>query len=477
MRRSNFQLIILLAVMAIFSCSEPTLIGSEILEEDKLNLEFTDEIPIAGATVQSEILQSYSPFPTAQLNTSILGDFDDVDFGSGKADIYTQFSISSTQVPPNISGAVLDSIVLSIAFDTTLAGFGDLTQAFDIKVRAVEEDLQTVEDYFSDESFQTSSNTIGEASIIPSFEPIILNSFVTDSLTFDTVAPQIRIPLNESYGRLFLEEQDTSIFESTAALQEAFKGIFIEATSEDGGILNLDFFQEGSRISLYYRALSTTVLLDTIQSEYQFDFNNTNSRTVNLTADVSGSTVASFIGTGRDSLLFVQGMQGVNTEISFPDVSDFQNIIVNRAELEFTVASIADTATEFSLPAQLTVTTLEEGGLNIIPDLQSVIIQQNINNALENFGGQLVEEMEDGVLLFKYKINISDHLQGIIDGEVENKLTISAGVEQSVLSVSGIALRIYDLLPAKVTDASRVIFFGPNHSQYPVKLNLTFTRI
>jgi len=158
-------------------------------------------------------------------------------------------------------------------------------------------------------------------------------------------------------------------------------------------------------------------------------------------------------------------------------VSDFQNIIVNRAELEFTVASIADTATEFSLPAQLTVTTLEEGGLNIIPDLQSVIIQQNINNALENFGGQLVEEMEDGVLLFKYKINISDHLQGIIDGEVENKLTISAGVEQSVLSVSGIALRIYDLLPAKVTDASRVIFFGPNHSQYPVKLNLTFTRI
>lgn len=473
MRQRNFQLILLMAITAIFSCSEPTLIGSDLLEEDSLNLNFTDQTSIAGQTVQGDILQTYSPFTAAKLDNSLLGSFDDADFGKGAASIYTQFALG-TQAAPDVVGATVDSIILSLAFDTTLAGYGDLTQAFEIEVFSIGEDLQNVESYFSDQTFLISRNPIGSATITPILDTVILNSYVTDALTLDTLAPHIRIPLNESFGELFLQAQDTTLFESTVALQEVFKGLHITATSPNGGILNLDFSQVASRISLYY---STTVRLDVIQHEYQFDFNEANSRTVNLTSDVSNSTVEPFIGTGLDSLLFVQGMQGVNTEISFPDLSDLQDIIVNRAELEFTVATSANTVAGFPLPTQLSITTLEEDGLNLITDLQSVIIQQGILNSLENFGGQLVEEMENGTLVFKYKINISDHFQKILDGEVENKVTISAGVEQPILSIAGQPFRLFDILPAKASNASRAAFFGPNHSQYPAKLNLTFTKL
>ena len=473
MRQRSFQLILLMAITAIFSCSEPTLIGSDLLEEDSVSLNFTDQTPIAGQTVQGDILQTYSPFTAAKLDNSLLGSFDDADFGTGAASIYTQFALG-TQSAPDVVGATVDSIILSLAFDTTLAGYGDLAQAFEIEVFSIGEDLQNVESYFSDQTFLISRNPIGSATITPILDTVTVNSYVTDSLTLDTLAPHIRIPLNESFGELFLQGQDTTLFESTVALQEVFKGLHITATSPDGGILNLDFSQVASRISLYY---STTVRLDVIQHEYQFDFNEANSRTVNLTSDVSNSTVEPFISSGLDSLLFVQGMQGVNTEISFPDLSELQNIIVNRAELEFTVATSANTVAGFPLPTQLSITTLEEDGLNLITDLQSVIIQQGILNSLENFGGQLVEEMENGTLLFKYKVNISDHFQKILDGEVENKVTISAGVEQPILSILGQPFRLFDILPAKASNASRAAFFGPNHSQYPVKLNLTFTKL
>jgi len=463
-----------MAITAIFSCSEPTLIGSELLEEDRVSLNFTDQTPITGQTVQGDILQTYSPFAAAKLDNSLLGSFDDADFGTGEASIYTQFSLGF-QAAPDVVGATIDSIILSLAFDTTLAGYGNLAQTFDIEVFSIQEDLQNVESYFSDQTFQISRQPIGTASITPSLDSLVLDSYITDSLTFDTVAPHIRIPLNETYGTLFLQAQDTAIYESNTALLEAFKGIHIKATNNDGGILNLDFAQLISRISLFYSTPGKG--LQKIKHEYRFDFNEANSRLVNLSSDFSGASVEPFIGTALDSLLFVQGMQGLNTEISFPNLSNLQDIIVNRAELEFTVARSANTVAGFPLPTQLSITTLEEDGLNLISDLQSVIIQQGALNSLENFGGQVVEEMENGVLLLKYKINISDHFQKILDEEVENKVTISAGVEQSILRISGQPFRLYDILPAKASNASRAAFFGPNHSQYPVKLNLTFTKI
>jgi len=476
MRHSNFLFILLMALTVLFSCAEPTPIGSELLEEDTLSLNFTADTPISARTVQSSILQTYSPFAAAQLNTALLGGFDDPDFGKGTSSIYTQFALSSTQAAPDIFGATLDSIVLTIAFDTTLAGYGELTQAFDIDVFSIQEDLQNIESYFSDQTFQISNASIGGGSITPSFDSVIVNTFVTDTLAFDTVAPHIRIPLSmERYGELFLQGQNTSLFESNVALLENFKGLFLTATNENGGLLNLDFSQTISRISLFYSTLERE---RTIPHEYQFDFNAGNSRTINLTADFSNSTlIAPFIGSDLDSLIFVQGMQGVNTEISFPDVSNLQDIIVNSAELEFTVARSANTVGGFPLPTQLSVATLEENGLNLISDLQSVILQQGTLGSLENFGGQVVEEMENGMILFKYKINISDHFQKILDEEVENKIVISAGVEQPILTVSGQPFRLYDLLPAKASNAERAAFFGPNHSQYPVKLNLTFTKI
>ena len=73
-----------------------------------------------------------------------------------------------------------------------------------------------------------------------------------------------------------------------------------------------------------------------------------------------------------------------------------------------------------------------------------------------------------GVTLTKYIINISGHFQKIIDGEEENSLNLTSGVEQT---------NFYPRIMPKAITPSRVIFYGANHPLYPLKLNLTYTRL
>ena len=58
--------------------------------------------------------------------------------------------------------------------------------------------------------------------------------------------------------------------------------------------------------------------------------------------------------------------------------------------------------------------------------------------------------------------------QQMIEGTVNNSLNITAGTGQNSR---------YFQLPPKPIDPSRVIFYGPNHPQYPLKLNLTYTKL
>lgn len=461
MRHRSFQLFILMAITAIFSCSDPALIGSELLQEDQANLQFTDEVLVEAKTVVGDPLQTFSPFLSLQLNRHPFGNFADPLVGTTAASIYTQIALG-IQEPPNNAIRDFDSVILSIAYDT-LGNYGNITEPFDLDVFLVEEEIISTEDYFSDATFQTNPAPIGTLNFIPNLEDrVTIIDYTTNSDSTVSTAPHIRIPLNETFQMLL--ERDTAVFRIDSVLKEKIKGIYIapNPTASNAGIINFDFNNSISKISLYYTEEGES-------KEFELDFNIGNpGRVLNLSQDFSGSTVSSFIENTSDSLIFLQGLQGFNAEITFPEVTDLRNIVVNKAELELTVADLAINDTSlYPLTPQLIASIVDSDDNSIISDVRSAIFANNpINSTV--FGGvpEIVEV--DGIPLIKYRINLSSYFQQIVEETAANSINLSVGTEQTTW---------YFQLPPKPIDPSRVVFYGPNHPVYPLKLNLTFTRL
>ena len=463
MRLNNFQLIIFLATFVIFSCSDPAQIGSDLLEEDQANLQFTTEIPIQVKTFEGDPLQTYSPFTSLQLARHLFGNYEDPLLGTTSASIYTQIALGP-QDPPAFSLRSFDSVVLSLAYDT-LGGYGDLSQPFSMDVFLLEEDMSNIADYFSNQTFQTAFNPIGSVDFVPNLtDRVTIKDYTTNSEGDTTsVDPHVRIHLDKEL-LVELIGQDTALLKSDTAFQNVFKGIHIQPKelSTNPGIISFDFSNAISRISLYYTDS------DSIR-EFQLDFNAGNARVLNLSQNYNNSFVESFINNQSDSLFFLQGMTGVNAQIIFPDVSGFENIVVNKAELELTVANFEanDTAT-YPLTTQLIASQVNSEDKVILSDVRSAITGNNPIQATVFGGIPVVESQADGSSVIKYRINISSYFQNIVEGTSENRFNLSSGVEQSSW---------YIQLPPKPIDPSRVIFYGPNHSQHPLKLNLTYTKL
>jgi len=461
MRYNNFQLFLLLAFAAFFSCSDPALIGSELLEEDQANLQFTSDIPIQAKSFDGTALQTYSPFAALQLTRHLFGNFEDPIMGITEASIYTQIALGS-QSPPNFVIRSFDSIVLSLAYDT-LGGYGDVNEAYGVEVYQVTENMSNIADYFSDQTFTTQDTAIGSLNFLPNFnQRVAIKEYTTNNVDGDTISadPHVRIHLNpDALTPLF---GDTSIYQGDVAFQNAFKGIHIRPTNTtNSGLLSFNFSNTISRISLYYKAGGEL-------QEFQLDFNAGNARVLSFNKNQEDAFVEPFLSGVSDSLLFLQGMAGANTEITFPNLEGFENIVVNRAELELTVASVdGDNATLYPLTQQLVASQLGNVEMEILSDVRSALFA-NAPIRTEVFGGIPVVETENGITLTKYKINISGYFQQIVEGTSVNGFNLSSGVEQT---------SFYFQLPPKPSDPSRVIFYGPNHPVHPLKLNLTYTKL
>ncbi|MEM1123945.1 MAG: DUF4270 family protein, partial [Bacteroidota bacterium] len=324
MRHKYSLFILLAAVSAFFSCSDPALIGAELLEEDRANLQFTDEIPLQVRTTEGQPLQTFSPFLGLQLVRHPYGNYQDPLLGTTKASIYSQVTLG-IQDAPESEIIRFDSVILSLAYDT-LGNYGDLSEPFSMDVFLVEEEIISTEGYFSDQTFATNDTPIGSLEFVPNLEDrITITEYTNTSDSAVSANPHIRINLNDNFQNLF--ERDTLIFQSDSLLAEKVKGIYLvpSETTTNAGILSFNFNDRISKISFYY-----TRGRDELK-QFDLDFNIGNpGRIVNFEQDFADSFAASFVESPQDSLVFIQGLKGFNAQISFPDLDDIRNIVVNK---------------------------------------------------------------------------------------------------------------------------------------------------
>jgi hypothetical protein len=430
--------------LAIFmtSCNEPTIIGSGLLENDRLEIGFTDTLSLSGQTIPGDSVRTYDPSTANQLANFLCGQFVDPIFGTSTSVINAQFLLNSET--PDFDGAELDSIVLILPF-TSNNVYGDTTQQYRLDVFELSEDLDNMQTYFSNQTIM-SGPLIGsrETSVNPN-DSTLISLHGEDPPEFANLVPQFRIRLDDAFGENILM-QDTSVFENDSTFLDIFKGIQIRPLTANQGMLAFNLISSSAVIRLYYHK-------DDEPEQYAFGLNTlAGVRMASFTHDRTGSVVEPFINEPKlgDSLLFLQAMAGVVTELEIANPELFEDKIINLAELELNIIKLdEDNAYPFDPIDQIVISEVaEDGTLSVIQD---AIFAASVNDLDGLFGGT----PEEGNGVISYRMIVTSHLRKMADGLADNKIVLS--------------------VVSRGEKASRVVLCGPKHPEFPSRLKVNFT--
>ena len=471
-----YKLMLLYSLVIIaHSCSDPTLVGSDLLDDIKANVNFTDTVSIVSSTIDGpdstlayQVYNPFSPTPFAgQLANYLVGNFDDPLYGKTSISIYTQprlgihTNTNSNGSRPDYSGSIFDSIVLLLPYDT-LGLYGDINQEFTLEVYRVVEDLpqQTL---FDNDDFLVNSPPIGSKTFTPdtTAQPFFFRE-VNDSSTLAIATFRyLTIRLDDAFGQE-LFDLDTTAYENEETFLDIFKGLQIKAVGSNNAALSFDLSTGNESINdvgslgglyMYYtKGLSE----DGEKRQFYYNFWSRTVRTMSLDIDKENSLVSEFISNpSNDTIAFIRGISQVRTKIVFPHIDMLKNSLLNKAELIFSIRDY-DNDPYSSIPPLNQVILFQkslDGNEEFLEDLRIVAQSQVSADAIpERFGGVLISG-ENGSP-DTYKVNITAALQNMIDGTIQNEILIGSYND--------------------IERANHTVLYGSGHAQYPMQLNVTF---
>jgi len=448
---TKFFFILSLGVSISFtSCNESSVVGLDVQpSNDLLNVGFVDTTSINTRTVKGDSLITDETLISS--GNVLVGKYIDPVFGTSTASIYTQL-----RLPTNIAATsfgiapVCDSIIISLIYEGTAYGKKD-KKLQKLNVYQLSESMSTASTYYSNSTLSKFSTDLTAADGYV-FQPRT-GSSTSDSVTVLGVKlkPQLRVPLDNAFGQLLLNNQGTGNIATNTDFQNFFKGVYIttENTSTlpgEGNILHFKFGE--SKVTLYYHNSTTDSLkydfsLGSVARFNHFEHDYTGASS-DLTTQFSTPTQT------QNNTVYVQSMAGAKTKIEFPDLMDLIKngmIGVNKAELVISVDTTVSTYVidTFAAPAALILFGINDDGTTYaIPD------------AFEGatyFGGTL----NAGTV--QYRFNIARYIQQVLDGDRNNN-------------------GLYILASNGAVYGNRaVISGGPSTSARPMKLNITYTKL
>ncbi len=430
----------------LFACNDSTVIGSDLLEGDQLDINSTDTLTLRAWTVSQDSVKTYDPNPSSSNYTFFsCGDFRDPIFGRSIARINAQLSLNVSN--PDFRGATIDSAVLILPYRADQA-YGKLNETFSLEVWELEGSLSDSASFFSNQKMALKPSSIGYAEFVPEIKDsmdVELPKF--DKPGYERLPAHLRIPMNSTFIESFLGG-DSITYTNNSLFKDFFRGIQLRAPESgagNNGILSFEIRHPLTGLQIYYHK-------DTIYSQYRFPVFSSSIVTAEFEQDFSGSFVDDYIDNtapeGED-LLFLQSMSGVNFDLEIPYLSSLKNVVINRAELILPIVGLPGDDPDYKPADQLVVAAvISEDNAQTIND-----IIYSINRAGDSFyqlfGGNLLPDNT-------YRVNISSHFKDMITGRSPN--------------------RIRFIIYQKPQKASRVVIGGPTHPTQPLKLRLSFTK-
>jgi hypothetical protein len=439
--------VLLFSFSAFFACNDPTVIGSDLLSGDQLDIEFTDTLTLKARTISNDSLVVWRTGTNAVLfQNFVFGDFQDPVFGRTVASVYAQY-VTNSNLPKFDPSQILDSVVLMLPYNASLS-YGKLDQPFTLEVYEMTQGMDADEVYTNADSFAVSAVPLAMHSFVPNLtDSITVLEPTSDTLRQVKLPPHLRIKLDPARFAPFFSLDSATIANDSSFL-EYFKGLWLKPGSQNAGLLSFKMRDPLSNLRFYYRDGTDTL-------SYDFRIFSGNPVVLHQRNYYGASTVAPYISqTGEerpDDLIFMQGLNGLNFELEIPYAEEMNGIIINKAELILPIISLDNDNDENDPVLQLYATEVaSDTSFVLVDDIYLPLLNLATDDFGNYFGGKAVAN-EDF-----YRVSLSAHMQKVIEGRATKKIRFTAHL--------------------RTERAARVVLGGPSNTTSPAKLRLTYTR-
>jgi len=401
--------LILTLVIYIASCSEYEQIGLDLIDS-RAELVTTDTLTIVAYTISGD------PLVTNRTRNSLLGVDNDPLFGKVRASIFTEtrFTAAGLRVGGNIArdSIMLDSIVLILPY----TGFrGDPTSLQNLKVFELNDTIPGAT-VLSNQSVAVKPEVLNQQwnpSTTYRFAPNDSLYIGPDSIR---VIPQLRLRLNDDFGRRFIDAP-VSVFETVENYLNFFRGFKITADEAigRGGIAYFAVGSPASSLLIYYRIVGDTINRSRVHGFAINDFARRFTQFENFQHQYAASVIRQQVVDGDSTLgrnnLFVQAMSNFNVRLHLPHLSNFSKadnanpIIINSARL-IIPADTTMVNDNFGFASSLYLARRDDKGVLI--NLLDYFVGVNY------FGGFYDRARQ------QYIFNITQHVQAVSRGAIPN---------------------------------------------------------
>lgn len=454
--RAGFYCFLIALVFA--ACTDPITVGSELLSGDRAEVGFNGAIGIDIRTFPEDSLITYNASINEPLQRNLLGQIVDPVFGRTKRSIYIlprllrNSASGLIQRPPFIAfrdSFSIDSIVVVLPLDTSGFYGQALTNSLDYEVREITQDIDLDIDYTSNVALEVSNEVLTMGSLLArNTRTLLHDTLIIDSLTDF----HIRIPLDMSLATRLLNA-DTSLYENDDIFNDSLlQGLQIDPVAVNNGMLLVN--TEGNLnagINIYYsnddNSVTSFYPLDIDLTLSNFEFDRTGSQSEMVLAQSLNNDFA-----------LLEGTAGLMTEVEILNAEDLRGTVINQAQLEIYLEDLEDYDYGELEPADFLTLYYRhaDGRMQVIEDVSSLSTGTSQSTLLFFIGGSL-EEDEDNGSSGVYRVNLSVHLQRIVDDVLPPVIYLRVG-------------------PTTASPA-RAIIRGPEAAELPMRLRVAFTEL
>lgn len=448
MGRHLFFLAISLTIFFI-SCSKTSDIGGDIVIDD-YNTEIISASALKARTITTApprgFIRDQNPY-----NHLFLGSMADPIFGKTTAQLNAQFVLSIDTYSSEFRNPQVDSVVLSMQYDSLSLRGDILNERMNVYVYRLSEQLSVQANYSTNAEFNFNPTPVGQLLDHSAFktDSIMIQEPVKGKYIEKGLPASLRIPLDKSFGEELLS-YDSISYVNNSRFIEKFKGLHIEAEVEDAMIaFNLLSGNSSSSLDVYYKE-------DTIPKVFKLKVENGLAVATNtFQHDYVDSEIEEFLGDYElgDSLLFVQGLSGVEVEVELEDLKQYEDKVINLAEITMYYADIEGNEPYVPDIDLLTMTQDYNERNVLISDAENAERTGNPDAVETLFGGKAIKS--DSVKYVKFRL----------------PLFFQEAVKEQHKPVLKIRPR------TKATNVDRAIFYGPKHSRYPMTLRIIYTEL
>jgi len=420
----------LLSSILLASCKkEDSAIGAGI-NPNGLNIFTTDTFTVK---TYSEEVDSIT---TDETSTSLLGAYNDPEFGIIDCGIATQIRLSSES--PSFGNVVtVDSVMLSFAF-ASIRYYGNVKnmtfEVFEITDDLIRDD----QDYYAFSPI----NTTGSNLILAGSDTILAKPYTNVVVGDDTLSPQLRLKLDPSFGQTLID--NASQMTTNTTFTDYFKGFYVKVSDpsnlnpEEGSVLYFSLEDALSKMVLYYTNDATE------NKTFTFNINSKCARFNKISFNKSGTNVQNVLDNPENgNEKFYMQSSSTRAIVKFPHLLDLykdKKRIINKAML---IVPVQDFQPDVFDP---TVSLfIAKAKTNLVSDL--TIDYPNFNS--------FVHYDEDNK---EFRFLLTREIQAILNGDRDNT-----------------GFRIY---PGSFFGSSieRIIFSGANSSsKHKTRLEITYT--